>query len=48
MVLHEHVDAHVDILDPMDPADFASVGELRDAARERIGSALADRDEDHS
>ena len=48
MVLREHVDAHVDMLEPMDPADFGSVAELRDAARERIAIALAERDEDHS
>ncbi|HEX5909474.1 MAG TPA: lysophospholipid acyltransferase family protein, partial [Thermoleophilaceae bacterium] len=48
MVLKEHVDAHVDVLEPMHPADYASVAELRDAARERIAVALAERDEDHS
>ncbi len=48
MVLKEHVDAHVDVLEPMDPADYASVAELRDAARERIAVALAERDADHS
>jgi len=47
MVLKEHVDAHMDVLDPIDPAAFGSVGELRDAARERIAVALAARDEDH-
>jgi 1-acyl-sn-glycerol-3-phosphate acyltransferase len=46
MVLRDHVDAHVDILAPLDPADFGSVAELRDAARERIASALAARDAD--
>jgi 1-acyl-sn-glycerol-3-phosphate acyltransferase len=48
MVLREHVDAHVDILDPLDPRDHASVAELRDTARERIEAALAARDEDRS
>ena len=48
MVLKEHVDAHVDVLEPMDPRDYASVGDLRDAARGRIAEALAERDADHS
>jgi 1-acyl-sn-glycerol-3-phosphate acyltransferase len=48
MVLKEHVDAHVDVLEPMDPRDYASVGDLRDAARDRIAEALAERDADHS
>lgn len=43
MVLQEHVDAWVEILEPMDPADFPSVEALRDAARERIDAALAAR-----
>lgn len=43
MVLQEHVDAWVQILEPMDPADYASVDALRDAARERIAAALAAR-----
>lgn len=43
MVLKEHVDAWVQILDPLDPADFASVAELRDAARGQIQAALAAR-----
>lgn len=43
MVLKEHVDAWVQILDPLDPADFASVHALRDAAREQIKVALATR-----
>lgn len=42
MVLREHVDAHVEILEPLDPAAFASAGELRDAARERILAALSE------
>jgi 1-acyl-sn-glycerol-3-phosphate acyltransferase len=48
MVLKEQVDAHVDVLEPMDPADYASVAELRDAARDRIAVALAERDLDHN
>lgn len=39
-VLREHVRAKVEILDPLDPADFASVAELRDEARARIAAAL--------
>jgi 1-acyl-sn-glycerol-3-phosphate acyltransferase len=46
MVLRAHVDAHVDVLDPLDPADYGSVAELREAARERIAAALAVRDGD--
>ena len=48
MVLKEHVDAHVDVLEPMDPREYGSVEELREAARNRIATALAERDEDHS
>lgn len=40
MVLQEHVDARVEILDPLDPADFGSVADLREAARARIATAL--------
>ena len=40
MILREHVDAHVEILEPLDPADFASVGELRTEARRTIAAAL--------
>ncbi len=44
VVLQEHVDAWVQILDPLDPADHGgSVDGLRDAARERIAQALAAR-----
>jgi 1-acyl-sn-glycerol-3-phosphate acyltransferase len=43
MVLKEHVDAWVQVMEPMDPADYPSVGALRDAARERIETALATR-----
>ena len=41
LVLREHIDAHVEVLEPLDPADHGSVAELREAARERIGAALA-------
>ena len=41
MVLEEHVDCHVDILEPL-PAS-GDVAALRDAARERIRAALDDR-----
>lgn len=41
-VLRTHVNARVEILEPMDPADFDGVAELRDAARERIGAALGE------
>ncbi|WP_309233303.1 lysophospholipid acyltransferase family protein [Conexibacter sp. W3-3-2] len=40
MVLEEHVRATVQILEPMDPADYADVAALREAARERIATAL--------
>jgi 1-acyl-sn-glycerol-3-phosphate acyltransferase len=42
MILKEHVDAHVEVLAPLDPGDFASVDALRDAARERIAAALGE------
>ncbi|MGI8844965.1 MAG: lysophospholipid acyltransferase family protein [Thermoleophilaceae bacterium] len=44
MVLREHVDAHVDVLAPLDPVDYDSVAELRDASRDRIAAALCARD----
>jgi 1-acyl-sn-glycerol-3-phosphate acyltransferase len=44
MILRDHVDAKVDVLAPLDPADHGSVAELRDAARDRIAAALAERD----
>lgn len=43
MVLQEHVDAWVQVMEPMDPADYPSVEALRDSARERIAAALAAR-----
>jgi 1-acyl-sn-glycerol-3-phosphate acyltransferase len=39
-ILRDHVDAHVEVLPPLDPADYPSVAALRDAARERIAHAL--------
>jgi 1-acyl-sn-glycerol-3-phosphate acyltransferase len=48
MVLRDHIDAHVDVLAPLDPADFGSVAELRDAARQQIADALAARDADRA
>lgn len=44
LILREHVDAHVEILEPLDPAGFASHWELRDAARTAIATALAEPD----
>jgi 1-acyl-sn-glycerol-3-phosphate acyltransferase len=38
MILREHVDAHVEVLPPMEPGD--SAGALREAARRRIAAAL--------
>ncbi len=43
MVLQEHVDAWVQVMEPLDPAQYGSVDALRDAARERIETALASR-----
>ena len=43
MVLEAHVDAHVEILEPLDPAAHAGAAQLRDATRERIASALRAR-----
>lgn len=42
MVLEEHVDAKVEVLDPLDPRDFDGVAALREAARERIARALGE------
>ncbi len=42
MVLRDHVDAHVEILEPMDPAAYGSPQDLRDAARVRIAEALGE------
>ena len=40
LVLEDHVDCHVEILEPMDPKDYATVADLREAARQRIAAAL--------
>jgi len=40
MVLEEHVKAKVEILDPLDPSDYADVAALRDESRRRIAQAL--------
>jgi 1-acyl-sn-glycerol-3-phosphate acyltransferase len=40
LVLREHVRARVEVLEPLDPAAFGSVAELRDEARRRIAAAL--------
>lgn len=41
MVLEEHVDARIDVLEPVDPAAFADAAALRDEVRDRIEAALA-------
>jgi 1-acyl-sn-glycerol-3-phosphate acyltransferase len=41
LVLREHVDARVEVLEPLDPADYDGVRALRDEARRRIDAALA-------
>ena len=43
LVLREHVDARVQVLPALHPADFADAASLRDAARRQIGDALAAR-----
>jgi 1-acyl-sn-glycerol-3-phosphate acyltransferase len=40
LILREHVNAHVEVLPPLDPADYPSAAALRDAARARIAEAL--------
>lgn len=40
MVLREHVDCHVEILEPLDPSSCGGVEALRDEARARIAAAL--------
>jgi 1-acyl-sn-glycerol-3-phosphate acyltransferase len=40
LVLRERMDARIEVLDPLDPAAFGSVGALRDAARAAIAAAL--------
>jgi 1-acyl-sn-glycerol-3-phosphate acyltransferase len=40
LVLRENVDAKVEVLEPLDPAAFASMAALRDEAHRRIAAAL--------
>ncbi len=40
LVLRQQVDARVEVLPPLDPADYADAAALRDAARDRIAAAL--------
>jgi 1-acyl-sn-glycerol-3-phosphate acyltransferase len=42
VILREHVDAHVEVLPALDPADFPSPAALRDAARARLADALGE------
>ncbi len=41
VVLRDHVDAHVEVLEPLDPASFGDIAALRDETRRRIAAALA-------
>jgi 1-acyl-sn-glycerol-3-phosphate acyltransferase len=43
VVLQEHVNAHVEVLEPLDPTAYAGVTELRDAARDEIATTLRAR-----
>ncbi|MEU4242504.1 lysophospholipid acyltransferase family protein [Actinoplanes sp. NPDC026619] len=40
LILREHIQARVEVLPPLAPADFPDVSALRDAARESIANAL--------
>jgi 1-acyl-sn-glycerol-3-phosphate acyltransferase len=40
LILRQHVDARVEVLPPLHPADYADAAALRDAARDRIAAAL--------
>lgn len=42
LILREHINARVEVLPPLAPADFPDVYALRDAAREAIAKALAE------
>lgn len=44
LVLRRRMDARVQVLEPIDPAGFASVAELRDAARAAIARAIGQED----
>jgi len=41
VVLEEHVDARVEVLDPLHPCEYAGAADLRDEAHRRIAAALA-------
>jgi 1-acyl-sn-glycerol-3-phosphate acyltransferase len=41
LVLRDHINACVQVLPPLNPADFPDVSTLRDAARKSIADALA-------
>jgi 1-acyl-sn-glycerol-3-phosphate acyltransferase len=43
LVLQEHIDAWIEVLEPLQPADHPSVPELREAARERLALALGEQ-----
>jgi 1-acyl-sn-glycerol-3-phosphate acyltransferase len=40
LVLRQHMDARVQVLDPLDPARFENAAALRDAARAAIARAI--------
>ncbi|MGH2754212.1 MAG: lysophospholipid acyltransferase family protein [Actinomycetota bacterium] len=40
LILRRRMDAHVEVLDPIDPARFGSVQELRDATHRALSAAL--------
>ncbi|MCY1141063.1 lysophospholipid acyltransferase family protein [Actinoplanes sp. Pm04-4] len=41
LILRDHINARVQVLPPLNPADFPDVDALRDAARQSIADALA-------
>jgi 1-acyl-sn-glycerol-3-phosphate acyltransferase len=43
LILRDSMDAHVEVLDPLSPADFSDLAALRDAAHAAIGEALRGR-----
>ena len=45
LVLRQHMDARVQVLEPLDPARFASAAELREAARSAIARAIGQGEE---
>ena len=42
LILREHINARVEVLPPLAPADFPDVYALSDAARRAIAKALAE------